>query len=270
MTRELRYLTVADALRREVVDGNHPAGRPMPSEAELAAEYGVSRVTIRKALGELKGAGLIDSRQGFGWYAVGTPLRQSLNELTTIDRQIQAVGRTPRRHVIGFSFRAPPSRVADILDTDHVLEIVRVNFADDEPFARVRIWVPGDLAGDLSRRAVEEHTLYALLDVSFAGAEQTISAISASAEDAGLLGVPHGSPLLRCRRVTSDVSGRAVFTTESVFNPLTTEFVAVLPATPDTEPSGLRLVDGIVGEVSPVSGSARVDQDGRVERSVHG
>jgi GntR family transcriptional regulator len=243
MARELRYLTAADSLRTELIAGKHTAGRPMPSEVDLAAQYGVSRVTIRRALSELKGEGLIDSRQGFGWYAVGTPLQQSLTQLTTIDSQIRAEGRTPRRRVIEFSFRSPPARVAGILGADWVLEILRVSLADDQPFARVRIWVPADLAAGLSHRAVEERPLYDLLEVSLAGAVQTISAVAASSEDAGLLGVPEGSPLLRCRRVTSDRAGRVVLTTESVFDPLTTEFVAELPAVHETEPSGLRLIE---------------------------
>jgi GntR family transcriptional regulator len=242
VARELRYLDIADALRGRLAAGDYAGGRPLPSESELAAEHGVSRVTIRKALGELKGEGLIDSRQGFGWYPVGPVLRQTLSQLTTIDGQIRAGGRTPRRQVIEFSFCSPPTRIARILHSDQVLEILRVSFADDEPFARVRIWVPGDLGAELSRRAVEEHPLYELLPVSLAGATQSISAISASSEDAALLRVPPGSPLLRCRRTTSDREGRVVLTTESAFNPLTTEFVADLPVTSDSEASGLRLV----------------------------
>ena len=69
--RELRYLTVADELRRRV--GAREFGRLLPSESELAAEHRVSRVTVRKALAELKREGVVDSRQGFGWYAVAPP-----------------------------------------------------------------------------------------------------------------------------------------------------------------------------------------------------
>src|SRR4051812_42473679 len=74
---EHRYRTIADDLRRRVNAGEFAAGRLLPSESELREAYDASRVTIRKALEALRGEGLIDSRQGFGWFAAD-PVRQSL------------------------------------------------------------------------------------------------------------------------------------------------------------------------------------------------
>ena len=63
---------------------------------------------MRKALGQLKAEGLIDSRQGFGWYAIAVPLRQSLSELTTIEAQVAAAGLVARRRVLSFAFVPAP------------------------------------------------------------------------------------------------------------------------------------------------------------------
>jgi len=123
-----------------------------------------------------------------------------------------------------------------------VLEVSRLNLADNEPLSRATISVPGDLAEDLSRRAVAEHSFHDLLQVTIAGATQTISAIAASSQDAELLHVLEGSPLLRCERRTRDVTGRCVLFSDTAFNPLATEFVVELPATSDIEPAGLTLV----------------------------
>ncbi len=68
MARDLRYLTLAAELRAALASGAYPPGQVLASESELAATHAVSRVTVRKALGQLKAEGLIDSRQGFGWY----------------------------------------------------------------------------------------------------------------------------------------------------------------------------------------------------------
>jgi GntR family transcriptional regulator len=242
MGRDLRYLTVAAELRAGLGSDAYPPGQLLPSEAELAATHDVSRVTIRKALGQLKGEGLVDSRQGFGWYAVAPPLRQSLSELTTIEDQIAAAGLRSERRILSFAFIPAPDRPARVLDVATVLEFTRLNLADDRPFARVTVWVPDTLAADLSRRAVEEHPLHALLDITLGGATQTITAIGASRADASLLRLSEGSPLLHCERTTRDGSGRPVLLSDAVFNPLVTEFVADLPAHHQIEPAGLRLV----------------------------
>lgn len=240
--RDVRYLTVAAALRAQLAGGDVRPGALLPTEAELAAAHAVSRVTVRKALGHLKSEGLIDSRQGFGWYAVAAPLSQSLTELTTIEAQITAAGRTPRRRVLSFAFIPAPPRAAQVLGVDAVLEFSRLNLADNQPLARVTVWVPEVAAGDLSRRDVEDQPLYDLLGIALGGATQTITAVAASGPDASLLKLPEGSPLLRCERITTDCAGQAILLSEAIFNPLVTEFVADLAVVDQVEPSGLRLV----------------------------
>jgi GntR family transcriptional regulator len=207
----------------------------------LAARYGTSRVTLRKALIKLKDEGLIDSRQGFGWFAVTTPLRQSLDALTTIEAQITAGGRRPNRKLLAFSFRAPPRWVADTFAVDQVLEIARLNLADDEPLGRNTAWVPAALAADISLADIEQHSLHDLLPVHLAGATQIITAVGATAADASLLHVPVNSPLLRSERVTYDRPGTAVLVSEAVYNPLRTEFIVELPKA-GSDTTGLRLV----------------------------
>ena len=242
MARDLRYLTVAAALRDRLAAGDYPPGQLLPSEAELAAEHAVSRVTARKALGQLKGEGLIDSRQGFGWYAIAAPLRQSLSQLTTIEAQVAAAGRVPRRRILSFAFGPAPPRAEQVLGVATVLEFSRLNLVDDRPFARVTVWVPDALAADLSRRAVEHQPLYELLGVALGGATQAITAVGVSPDDAALLELPVGSPLLRCERITTDRAGHPVLLSDAVFHPLVTEFVAELPALDHEEPTGLRLI----------------------------
>jgi DNA-binding GntR family transcriptional regulator len=242
MARDLRYLSVAHDLRAALSSGEYPPGQLLPSEAELAASHAVSRVTVRKALGRLKAEGLVDSRQGFGWYAIGVPLRQSLSELTTIEAQVAAAGLVPRRRVLSFAFGPAPPRAALVLGVPTVLEFSRLNLADDRPFARVTVWVPEHLAADLSRRAVEHRPLYDLLGIALGGATQVITAVGASTADAELLQLPVASPLLRCERITWDRAGRPVLLSDAVFHPLVTEFVAELPALENVEPTGLRLI----------------------------
>jgi GntR family transcriptional regulator len=242
MARELRYMRIAADLRRLIAGGEIAPGRLLPSESELAHEHQASRVTIRRALAQLKHDGIVDSRQGFGWYVVGAPLRQSLRDLTTIERQIRAAGREPSREIVHFAFTPTPPALSGVLTTESVLEIKRIDRIDGQPFATATVWVRSDHAQGLSPRALEHRPLSEQLGVELRGATQTITATRATTQDAEFLDVPKGAPLLRVERTTWDTDGRRILRSEALYNPLLTELVAELPpAAHDTEP-GLRLI----------------------------
>jgi GntR family transcriptional regulator len=242
--REIRYRNIAEDLRARVETGEFAAGRLLPSESELSASYAASRITIRKALEVLRDEGLVDSRQGFGWFAAVDPLRQALGRLGTIEGQLTASGVSSERRILDFGFVRASSRVREGLQSRTVLEVRRLNLADGAPFARVTVWCPEDLGAQLSRADVERAPFYELLPVPLGGAVQTIGAALAAADDAALLEIPVGSPVLRCERTTRDESGRPVLLSEHVFPGHRTEFVVDLPiAEPSIAATGLRLVD---------------------------
>lgn len=241
MTRRIRYQEIAESLRERALAS--PPGSLLPSESELSEEFGASRVTIRRALEMLRDDGVVSARQGFGWFVATEPLRQHLGRLGTIEDQLTGSGRVAARRIEEFAFVAPPGFVRSLLRCDQVLRVKRVNLADGEPFAVVTVWCPADLGQRLSRDDVERRPFYELLGVELRGATQTIGADAAEAPDAALLGVPVGAPVLRCRRITTDVHGAPVLVSEHLFPAHRTEFVVDLPqAEPSITPEGLRLV----------------------------
>jgi len=240
----VRYLAIADDLRTRVGRGEFAAGRLLPSESELSAAYDASRVTVRKALEALREEGLVDARQGFGWFVAADPLRQSLGRLGTIESQLAASGVAPERRILDFGFVRPPAWVAAELGTEKVLCVRRLNLADGEPFARVTVWCPERLGSSLSRDEVERSPFYELLPIALGGATQTIGATAAAAADAEVLEIPTGSPVLVCRRTTRSVDGEPVLLSEHVFPAHRTEFVVDLPhSEPSIAPTGMRLVE---------------------------
>ncbi len=183
-------------------------------------------------------------RQGFGWFVATEPVRQHLEHLGTIEDQLEGGGRHAERRVIEFAFERPPDRVRRVLLVDQVLRVKRLNLADGAPFAVVTVWCPAELGRSLSREDVEQHPFYELLGIALRGATQTIGADVADADEAALLHVPVGAPLLRCQRVTTDTTGRPVLMSDHVYPAHRTEFVVELPlAEPSTTPAGLRLLD---------------------------
>ena len=213
----MRYVELADTMRDRIVAGARGA---LASEAELGREYGVSRVTVRRALELLREEGLVSARQGVGWFVAVDPVRQSLGRVTTVEAALEAAGAEAGRRVLEFAFEAAPPDVAKTLDLPadgEVLRVTRLNLADGEPFAVVTVWVAATLGAQLSRADVERSTFYDLLPLQ--GVEpgrvvQTITAVAAEQPTARRLGVPVGSPLLACRRVTYDRHGHAVIVAE--------------------------------------------------------
>ncbi len=243
--RQTRYQQIADDLRRRMGEGEFGAGRLLPSEADLSATYDASRVTVRRALEQLRDEGLVSSRQGFGWFAATDPVRQSLGRLGTIESQLAADGLSSERRILDFRFLAtPPARVREVLGPGPVLRVRRLNMADGHPFAVVTVWCPDQYGAELSRADVARSPFYELIGIPLGSATQTIGAAAASAHDAELLGIPEHSPVLICERVTRAAHGEPILVSEHVFPAHLTEFVVELThADASMAPSGLRLVE---------------------------
>lgn len=247
----MRYREIAEAVRELIATGQYGTGGELPSEAELARRYPASRVTIRKALDELRSEGIVRSRRGSGWYVAVDPVRQALGRFSTVEDALEAAGVGVRREVIEYSFEPASPAVADALDLRgdaEVLRVMRVNFADEEPFGVVTVWIPKVLGERMSRFDAEESTFYALLSrdgVELGAATQTITAGLATGADAARMHVRPGQPVLVCRRVTRDASGRPVLYSEHRYPAHRTSFEVELPrvAPAGDGPVGLRLID---------------------------
>jgi GntR family transcriptional regulator len=242
--RQTRYQLIADGLRERIQSGEFAGGQLLPSEAELSSSSGASRVTVRRALELLRDEGLVDSRQGFGWFAAADPVQQSLGRLGTIENQLAEAGIVSERRILDFRFVSAPPRVRTTLGTDTVLRVRRLNLADGVPFALVTVWCPEQYGAELSRADVTRAPFYELIGVKLGGATQTIGATAATAHDGELLGVPAGSPVLRCERLTRSMAGDNVLLSEFLFPAHLTEFVVDLQQfEASIAPSGIRLVE---------------------------
>ena len=248
MTETLRYRQVADALRRRIGAGEYASGA-LETEAELGQAYGVSRITIRKALELLRDEGIVVSRKGSGWRVAVDPLRQVLGSFPTVEAALRDDGHDFRRHILDFAFEPAPADVARRLalaDGAEVLRVRRLNFADEHVFDVVTTWVPADVAGPLSRADVELHGVYGSLrrhDVAIGEVLQTITAAIAEPEDAKLLGINSGSPVLVVEQMTTDPSGRPIKLSQHRYPAHRMHLeVRIAAGAASAEPPGLRLL----------------------------
>jgi len=226
----VRSADLADVLRARIAAGGVGRRGALPGELELAAEYGTSRMTVRRALDVLRREGLVTSRRGAGWFVAVDPVRQPLGRVTTVEAAVEAAGGEAGRRVIAFGFVDAPAAAAAALrlpaDTE-VLRVQRVNLADDEPFALVTVWVRADIGRDVSRADVERSPLYELLPVrgvQLGAVHQVITAEVASPEVAHALECEPGDALLVARRTTFDVDGVPALYSEHRYPALRTTF----------------------------------------------
>jgi GntR family transcriptional regulator len=212
-----RHEHIADELRRAIDREEYTVGNRLPSEAELAAHYGVSRGTVRQAVAALTAEGLIGSRQGARRVVLAGRRSQSFAELRSFAQWAQAMGREATGRVIGQEYRPATAEDAVRLQLragTPVLNVLRVRGLDGEPVLLERT-----VYADWISPAVETiepdcpsvtQRLYRDTGLVFAYGEHVIDAIAAGAQDAALLGIRRTSPLLRVRRITTTRDGRPV------------------------------------------------------------
>jgi GntR family transcriptional regulator len=210
------YRKVAEDIKAAIAAGGYAAGTRLPSEYELAERYSVSRGTIRQAFAALRADGVIASRRGARRVVTGGTRVQSFGELLSFSRWARAMGEVPGGRVI--AMRRRPARPAEaerlaLAAGAQVYHLTRVRLLSGHPVMiergtypdRVGVLVAGmDLATDSITERLEE------LGVVFADAEHVIDAVAATAEDARLLETGPRVPMLRERRLTTDLTGTPV------------------------------------------------------------
>jgi GntR family transcriptional regulator len=207
------YRKVADDIKAAIAAGGYAAGTRLPSESELAERYAVSRGTIRQAFAALRADGVIASRRGARRVVLGGPRVQSFGELLSFSRWARAIGEVPGGQVVNMQRRpakpAEAERLAIALGAP-IYSLTRVRLLSGRPVMiergtypdRVGVLVAGmDMARDSITERLEE------LGIVFADAEHVMDAVAASAQDARLLGVSPRVPMLRERRLTTDLAG---------------------------------------------------------------
>jgi GntR family transcriptional regulator len=214
-----RYREIEQRLRERI--STMRPGERLPSDSELCAEFGVSRMTARNAMQRLAEDGLIARLPGRGSYVLEPPAHRRANRLMTFTQEMLRRGRVPSSRVLTRVIR--PSTVAESASLDipphqPVVHLRRLRCADDEPIAlesTVLIGASADavMTADLAHGSLHE-TLGRAGFILRRGTG-TIAAAAATAEDARLLGIRSGHPLLVERRVIADTHGRRIESTES-------------------------------------------------------
>lgn len=195
--------------------GSLDVGSRIPSERDLAAEWGIARMTARKAVEALTVEGWLDRRRGSGTYVAQMPYAKTLG-LSSFTVDMQRRGLTPSSRVLDFSHVPADAVIADRLhvrEGEEVVRFTRLRLADGEPIAVETTWMPAhlvprltgeDLAGSLFE------TLAHKFGIILGQASSTIDPILADEATATDLAIDAHQPCLRIQMEYLDHRRRSI------------------------------------------------------------
>ena len=217
------YYRIQKAILEQIQDGQLRPGGLLPSEAELAQQYQVSRITAKRALDDLVRLGRAYRQQGRGTF-VAQPRIREISGFRSFSEDIRARGFVPSSQILEFTQTAPDEAARERLhlpEGEQVYLLKRLRLASDEPVAIETACLPcricpGLLAEDLSRGSLY-NILMQKYQVVPTWADAEVEAAAASREEATLLKLKPGIPVLSARRVTYAANYDAIETVVSVY-----------------------------------------------------
>lgn len=220
LDRQPKYLRIHAELRDRISTGRWPAGHPLPAQRDLAAEFGVSVMTLRQALQLLADDGLIDTRHGSGSY-VAQRYAYDLGHLRSFASDLAGQGARISTRLLAAGVVTAPDQVdARLGGPGDVLRLRRLRLADGQPLIVQTSYLPAELTradgpsadspgtldvDELARRGL--YTVLAEHGLTVTRAAETITPVLLGPADAADLGRPAGSPALLSHRVSFTAAG---------------------------------------------------------------
>jgi DNA-binding GntR family transcriptional regulator len=208
------YHQLAEQLTAAVTGGTLSPGDAFENEVALATRLGLSRPTVRRAIAELVGQGLLVRRRGIGTTVANLVVHRRA-ELTSLYDDLTRQGREPSTQVLSLQVGVTDERAATALGLDPstpLVAMVRLRCAGDAPLALLRNWLPLTFS-DLTAEQMHKDGLYAVLrqrGVRPAVARQSFGARNATAHERRLLQLTKAEPLLTMTRRAYDGDGMPV------------------------------------------------------------
>ena len=211
------YVQIKDTLRERILNGTYAPHSQMPSEHELCALFGVSRITVRQALGDLQKEGLVFRLHGKGTFVSRPKAFQNVTSLQGFAEAMSSMGYEIVNQLRSFRIIKADRHVAQRLNLQEgapVAEIHRVRMLNREPVSLELTWVPEALGKRLANADLVTRDIFLILEndcgVPLGHADVAIDAILADDDIARALRVEDGSPVLRIERLTHDASGNPI------------------------------------------------------------
>lgn len=207
------YVRIRADLMQSIENGQLHPGDKAPSERELTARYGVSRMTARHALTTLEAEGYLNRVPGSGTFVSQPKFEQKLNAVTSFTEEVQLHGMTPDTRILATAIIEADPRIAEkmaIAPGGPVIQFQRLRLANGLPMALETATLPLGRFPGIEQINLASESLYKVLRERYefapVRATQSIEVMLAGTFEAGFLGVRAGAPLLLLERLTHDAS----------------------------------------------------------------
>ena len=211
------YSRVEAVLAGEVAAGDLRVGDQLPTEDHLIARFGVSRITVRRAIQNLVDRGLVEIRRGKGTFVTAPRITQDLTELSGFVEDMHAIGRKPTARVVRKEIVTADATVAGQLALtrgERVVRIRRVRLADGIPLSFDETYLPLEIGKKIMTDNLKLEPIFSLLErkynIPLVVAEYKLDAVAADTEVAAALKVKQGSPVFRIERTSYSTGSRPV------------------------------------------------------------
>lgn len=199
-----------------IVSGAWPPGHRIPFEIDLAAQYGVSRMTVNKVLTQLAKAGLVERRRRSGSFVRQPQAQSAVLEIQDIRNEVEQLGQPYRFHVESRRVRRArqaDQRWIDVAEGGRLLEVRTLHFAGAAPFCVEERLINLDVVPTAADARFEEQTpgQWLLDQVPWSSAEHRVQATGAHADMASQLHVPAGTACLVIERRTWSTQGPVTY-----------------------------------------------------------
>src|SRR5215471_15075056 len=164
------YAQVEAVLAADIAGGELSAGSQLPTENDLIERFGVSRPTVRRAVQNLVGRGLVEIHRGKGTYVTRPKITQELTALSGFVEDMQALGRHPTARLLDKQVVAADKTVAQQLALPAgslVMRIRRVRLADGEPVSFDETYLPREVGEKVITNDLEAEPIFALLETKY-------------------------------------------------------------------------------------------------------
>jgi GntR family transcriptional regulator len=211
------YAQIKEALRARILDGTYGPHSQMPSEHELCARFGVSRITVRQALGDLQKEGLVFRLHGKGTFVSKPKAFQNVTSLQGFAEAMSSMGYEIANQLRSFRPVKADRHLASRLRVPEgapLVEIHRVRLLNREPISLELTWVDEAIGKRLANADLATRDIFSILEndcaIPLGHADVAIDAILAADDIVQALRVEPGSPVLRVERLTHDAAGQPI------------------------------------------------------------
>lgn len=211
------WMAIARTLSNDIAEGLYKPGYKLPTEATLAARFGVNRHTVRHAIKSLAEDGLVHARRGAGVFVTTTPTDYPIGRRVRYHQNLLAAGHTPAKEILLLETRNPSEQERSALELNssekvHVYE--GLSLSDSQPIAVFQSVFPASKFPNLLEQLRDTRSVTEALERSgvadYTRASTRLNAKLATATQALHLRISENAPILRSIGINVDETGMPI------------------------------------------------------------